>query len=91
MMGGFWTRTELQDLNDFQDELTAVELMVVIRRRSINSIRDKLLKLGLVPESRTCRYCFKSFKPNRRDQTYCCTNCCQLKARWRYALAREEQ
>jgi hypothetical protein len=90
-MGCFWNRQELKDLNDFQDELTAIELGIIIKTRSVHAIKAKLVVLGLISESRICRYCLKSFKPNRRDQIYCCTNCCQLKARWRTKVRKERQ
>lgn len=90
-MAGYWTRRELEDLNDFQDELTAMELTVVVKTRSIHAVRHKLAILGLIPKSRTCRYCLESFKPDRRDQIYCCVNCCQLKARWRTKVKKERQ
>jgi len=90
-MGGFWKTSESKLLIDFQEELTVKELEIIIKTRSRHGIAKKIIALDLKAENRTCRYCLKYFTPKRRDQIFCCKNCCQLKARLRHKLKKEEQ
>ena len=90
-MGGFWRTRELKLLVDFQEELTVKELSLILNKRSRYGIKHKNKTMGLKAENITCRYCLKYFKPKRRDQIFCCKNCCQLKARLRHMLKKQEQ